>query len=578
MKEITDYISFVRENPKHHSLKTRQAVDRIAEIVKRVEFGEIIYNTKEVKKIFHFFGKLIADETGSTITLMPWQKFFIGCLFGFRDKQGQIILNDAFLFIAKKNGKTAMIAGIALYYLITVMASQVLLVATDYTQAGIAFGMICKYVRNTPTLAESLNEGEIFIRESAPLTVAYYPGGASIRIIPETRVKQAQGFNPDFVMFDEISSYRTSEIINKIASGQVKDNAIRISLTTAETDMQNPGRAEYDRATQILLGKFIASNYFPLIYELDQSDDKWSEENYCKANPALNIIKKLRKVIEERDRAKQNPIEEAAFFAYQLNIWSQNAGTDISDEDWQPAIDNVETYKQYLSPEKLKTYPCFKADDLSKIDDYTADTTYFYIKPINKFYAKHRFYIPEAMLKQKMRVETEQLAIWVRQGYVTPTRDGQGDRAINLDYLQSDIIEDTKNYHLIGMTYDVAHASKFIEILEDKTPMLPKIPFSQGWKKISPANKKWLEIIYKKQLIDDNPVMRWMAGCVKIRNDRIGNTYFDKINYRQSPLRIDGVDTSVMALSMLIEQIERGTEDLGEQVKKALAVGVNYGY
>ena len=578
MKELTDYIDHVRGNTSKHALKTRQAVERIAAMVKRVEAGEIVYDTKAVKKIFQFFDKLVADETGQKIELMPWQKFFIAGIFGFRDKKGRILLNDAFLFIAKKNGKTALIAGIALYYLITVLASQVLLVATDYGQAKIAFEMICKYIRNTPTLAESLASGEMFIRESAPLTVVYYPGGSAIRIIPETRARQAQGFNANFAMFDEIASYRTSEILNKIASGQVKENAIRVSLTTAETNMQNPGRAEYDRAAQVLSGKFIASNYFPLVYELDPSDDKWQEVNYCKANPAQDIIKPLRKVIEDRNRAKQNPVEEASFFAYQLNVWSQNAGTDISDEDWQPAIDNAAKYAEYLTPEKLATYPCFAAADLSKIDDYTAYTKFFWIKALSKFYAMHRFYIPAAMIEKKAQIETEQLRVWIKHNIVTATMDGQGDRVINLEYLERDITEDAEKYKMIGLTYDVAHALKFIESLDAKTPTLPKIPFSQGWKKISPANKKWLEIVYKKQLIDDNPVMRWMAGCVRIRNDRIGNTYFDKINYRQSPLRIDGVDTSVMALSQLVEQIDQGAGDLSEQVKKAIDIGTEYGY
>jgi len=578
MKEITDYIDLVRKYPKRHAIKTRQAVERIAAMVERVKSGEIVYDAKEVKRVFAFFDKLVADETGLKIKLMLWQKFFIACLYGFRDKQGQIILNDAFLFIAKKNGKTAMIAGLALYNLITVPAAQVILVATDYSQAKIAFEMICKYIRCTPTLSDALEAGSIFIRESAPLTVAYYPGGSAIRIIPETRARQSQGFNATFAMFDEIASYRVSEIITKISSGQVKENAIRVSLTTAETNMQNPGRSEYDRAAMILSGKMVATNYFPLVYELDPGDDRWNEANYCKANPALDIIKPLRKVIEERDRARQTPIEEAAFFAYQLNVWSQNAGTDISDDDWQPAIDNAEKYAEYLTPDKLATYPSFSAGDLSKIDDYTAYTKYYWIKAIGKYYARHCFYIPAAMLASKIRVETEQLAVWVKQGYVTATLDGQGDKVINLEYLERDIIEDIEKYHLLGFAYDVAHASHFIESIDSKTPTLAKIPFSQGWKKISPANKKWLEIIYKKQLIDDNPVMRWMAGCVKIRNDRIGNTYFDKINYRQSPLRIDGVDTSVMALSMLAEQVEGGGEELEEQVKKALAVGADYGY
>jgi phage terminase large subunit-like protein len=404
------------------------------------------------------------------------------------------------------------------------------------------------------------------------LTVEYYTGGSKIRIIPETRAKQAQGFNATFALFDEIASYRTGEIITKIASGQVRENAIRISLTTAETSMQNPGRAEYDRARNVLTGKFEARNYLPLIYELDDHDDRWNPDCYIKANPALDAIKPLRKLIEERDRARQNPIEEASFFAYQLNVWSQNSGADISDDDWRPAMDNAKKYADYLTPDKLAKYPAVAAVDLSKIDDYTAYAIYFYIKPIDKFFAKHRFYIPAAAVENKQRIETEQVRIWIKQGYITPTEDGSGSRVINYEYLEQDIIEDYSKYHLIGLTYDVAHASRFVERLEEKLPQLPLIPFAQGWKKISPANKQWLELIYKQKLIDDNPVMRWMAGCARIINDRLGNTYFEKVNYRQSNLRIDGVDTSVMALAVLLGQLEQGGDNVEEQVKALEAI------
>lgn len=574
LEPITAYIEHVRARPSVHAEKTRQAVERVAKLVERVRAGcEIVYDDTEVRAVFRFFSKLVADESGQKIKLLDWQRFFIAALYGFRYKDsGRIYYNDAFLFIAKKNGKTALSAGLALYNLITHPAAQVILVATDYNQAKIAFEDICKYARNTPTLAAGIESGELFIRESPPLNVVFYPLGSKILIIPETRAKSAQGFNATFALFDEIASYRTSEIIQKITSGQVRDNSIRLSLTTAETNMQNPGYNEYERARHVLDGRFEATNYLPLIYELDNGDDKWTEATYCKANPGLDIIKPLRKLVEERDRARQNPIEEASFFAYQLNLWSQNRGADISDEDWHPAIDNAASFAGYITPDKLATYPCFGAIDLSKIDDYTAYTLYFWIKPIAMFAAIHRFYIPQAMLDKKIRLETEQVSLWVRDGHIQATRDGNGDRVINLDYLLADITADFDKYKMLGLTYDAAHAVRFIGELEEKVPRLATLPFQQGWKQIGPANKRFLEMIYKKRLIDANPVMRWMVGCVRINIDRLGNTYFEKIDYRQSPLRIDGVDTSVMALARLSEYIDQGEPDNEAMIKNLEAI------
>lgn len=574
MKEITDYIEHVRANPSAHADKTRQSVERIAEMVERVKAGEIIYNADEVGKIFRFFEKLVPDKSGKTIKLMPWQRFFIASIFGFRSKDGLILLNDIFLFIAKKNGKTAIIAGIALYYLITTKDAQVLLAASDYSQAKIAFEIIKKYIENTPIMKAAQDDHAIVIKESPPLNIHNVPNDSAIRIVPETRAKQANGFNPNFVMFDEIASYRTSKIMTALASGQIKDNAIRASLTTAETNMQNPGMSEYERAKQILNGKYSAPNYFPLIYELDQDDDKWDEKTYCKANPSLNIIKPIRKVVEDRERARQNPVEEASFFAYQLNVWSQNAATDISEDDWRPAITNAEKYADYIRPEKLKEYPCYGAIDLSKVDDYTAYTLYHYIKPINCYYAKHRFYIPKAMLESKVRVETEQVTVWVNQGHIQATMDGEGDRVINKEYILADIGDDIESYgeNFMGITYDAAHALEFIGELSKRHDNLQHLAFSQTWKQIGPANKLFLELMYKGRLIDPSPVMRWMVGCVRIDVDRIGNTYFQKVNYRQSPLRIDGVDTSVMALARLSAIVKEGDGNIEQQIDGYMAI------
>ena len=580
MLELTDYIKWVKEHPKETCAMTQLAIKRVEGLIKQVKNKELKYDQEAVKDIFRFMQVLVINKSGETLKLLPWQKFFIAALYGFRElESGRILHNEAFLFIAKKNGKTALISGLALHNLLHVPDAQVILVATDYNQAKIAFGAICSYIRNTPFLAEYLSQKYLVIRESPPLGVAYnehkeasFLTDSKILIIPETREQEANGFNPTFALFDEIAAYRTNKIKESIRSGMIRGNYISVSITTAETSMQNPGRAEYDRARNVLTGKFEARNYLPLIYELDDHDDRWNPDCYIKANPALDAIKPLRKLIEERDRARQNPIEEASFFAYQLNVWSQNSGADISEDDWRPSIDNVKKYAEYLTPDKLAKYPAVAAVDLSKIDDYTAYTIYFYIKPINKFFAKHRFYIPAAAVENRQRIETEQVRVWIKQGYITPTEDGAGSRVINYEYLEHDIIEDYERYHLVGLTYDVAHATKFVESLEEKLPQLPLIPFAQGWKKISPANKQWLEIIYKQKLIDDNPVMRWMAGCARIINDRLGNTYFEKVNYRQSNLRIDGVDTSVMALAVLLGQLEHGEDDVEEQVKALEAI------
>jgi len=551
LSDIKKYITETLES-KEAAVITKKCVRRISGYIDRVEKDEFDYDGKDVRNIIKLFGNL-TDTSGAKIELLLWQKFLLSGIYGFKTKTGEILFNDVFLFIAKKNGKTTLAAGLVLYNLLKIKNAQCILTATDYNQAKIAFDIMVSSIKGSKLFAEALQNNEIFIRESPPLTIAYYPNGSSVKLIPETRARQAQGFNATYAMFDEIASYRTSEIITKVASGQVRNDAIRIALTTAETNLDNPGRYEYERALKILDGKYIATNYFPLIYELDKDDNRWDETVYKKANPSLGVTKQPRKLIEERDRARQNRVEEASFFAYQLNLWSSSASGGMDDEEWAACVRLGETVN--YDDDYLSRLPCCAAFDLSKVDDYSAYTLYFYDDKRKIFIAKHKFYIPQYMLESKIHSETEQLRLWVNDGYVIPTYDDSGGKTINKNYIADDFIDDTKRYRIIAVAYDAVLAKDFIETLNQAAPKIEYIPFSQSYDKMSPANNFWYESVKRGVIADANPVMRWMVSCVKIQM-RGKNMFFEKIDYKQSPLRIDGVDTSVMALAILRSKIK----------------------
>jgi len=582
MTEIRQYLDHANENPGNFARITKLCLKRVEEYCAKVEAGELLYDQKEVKRVINFLERL-RHQGGERLKLLDWQKFLLACIYGFRHHDGRIVFNSVFLFIAKKNGKTALSSGLALYRFATKPTSRVYLTATDYEQAKIAHEDIESMIRGTPALAQKLAKDSIKIRELPTPMIAWErkkPNSnekmvSRIKIIPETRAKSAQGRRPDFILFDEIASYTTSEIIQKLSSGIIDPNTIKISLTTAETNMDNPGYFEYIRARNVLTGKEVATNYLPLIYELDPGDDKWDETKYIKANPSLDKIKPLWKPKEDRDQARQSPIDEAAFFAYHLNIWSSAPQADIPDDLWQQAIDQASKYARYLTEEKLAQYPAFAAIDLSKIDDYTAYTIVFYIQPLGKFYQRHKFYLPSGQIERRFARESEQLRLWIRDGWVTPTIDGNSDLTINYDTLRDDVVRDWERYKgLLGIAYDPAFSRAFMRSLESirTSREIVFVDFPQTWKHTAPANKEWFNAVLQGKIIDANPVMRWMVGNVKRKEDRNGNISFVKANYAQSNLRIDGVDTAVMAYAMLQGQLEQGIGNIEDQVRGLAAI------
>lgn len=76
------------------------------------------------------------------------------------------------------------------------------------------------------------------------------------------------------------------------------------------------------------------------------------------------------------------------------------------------------------------------------------------------------------------------------------------------------------------------------------------VPFGQGFKDMSPPSKELFKLLMEGNIIHGgNPVLRWMAGNVVMRQDPAGNINPDKEN---SVEKIDGIVASIMALDRYI--------------------------
>lgn len=570
-KELRPYIKYVEDHPTEVCTKIKQLVSN--KVLPLCDDKSLTFDPTEANRIIKFFEALVFDANGTKNQVLEWQRFLIFNLFSWYCDDRRVI-NEALLFIAKKNGKTSLISAIALYYLLSYASGTVVLVATDYEQAKIAFGTIRDCIEYTPMLKEALDDSVLWVRESPNKVILHRQLGSRIMVIPETRVKSAQGHNPLFLMFDEVASYKSSAIIDKLTTGQIKRDAITLYLTTAETNLENPGKRIYDRASAVLGDTILNSNYLPVVYELDSKDDWHDPDTWIKANPSLDVIVPRAKLAEELDKIKADPSTLNGFLSYRLNKWLTSNGNTIDREIWDKVIANASEYKDHLTEEKLATYPCVGAVDLSRTDDYSAYSLYFYISEIDKYYAKHHFYIPKGQLAKKFRTETEQIHLWSRNNYITLTESGNDSLHVNYSYVVDDIVSDFSKYKIKCITYDPALSLDFIDELNELAPEVVTVPFHQSWSKISPANRLWVRVVGECKVIDPNPVMSWMVGCAEMYLDGRDNCYWRKIDYRTSSKRKDGITTSVMALAQLKTYISK--HDTEEMSKETMSVLLGY--
>lgn len=501
---------------------------------------------------------------GQYLILSPWQVFIIANIYGWvRKDDGRRRFTTAFIFVARKNGKTMLMSALAPRTVLVEKGAEVYIVATKADQANIAYENMLAFIRQNEGLHKRLIERKSRKRIVCEATMSY--------IQPTSRdTKSNDGLNPSLVIADECAAMKDFGAINVMQSGTgARSEPLLIEITTGGENFESVGMKEFEVSKEILLGKKKADNFFTILYTLDDGDDWKDPANYIKANPNLGVSIQLESLIRARDDAILQPYKENEFKAKNLNLFVSSSTHWISDELWSRAARKHE-------PEPLEGLPCAGGLDLSKISDFTAYTLYFRL-PSGKKLAVHRFYLPDKQIEHKFRDESKQIRIWVKQGYITAI---EGE-SIDYDIIFKDIMEDMGHYNFIrragenkepwgGIGYDPWNSQALIRRLMDAGAVMHR--FDQTFKRMSPALKLWEMAIINGEIIDDNPVMRWMISCAAVKRDDKDNIALRKdASGHTTTKRIDGIVSSVIAHQILCNIYDEH-EPTDEDIAKAISV------
>ena len=113
-------------------------------------------------RVYSFFEKVLKHSKGQTagqpFLLLPWQKYVLGEVFGRCRSDNLRQYRQGYIEIPKKNGKSTLLAGIALYMLVAdgEAGAEVYGAASDREQAGIIYREAASMVRSSPALSKVL--------------------------------------------------------------------------------------------------------------------------------------------------------------------------------------------------------------------------------------------------------------------------------------------------------------------------------------------------------------------------------------------------------------------------------------
>ena len=128
------------------------------------------------------------------------------------------------------------------------------------------------------------------------------------------------------------------------------------------------------------------------------------------------------------------------------------------------------------------------------------------------------------------------------QGFITVTPGEVTD----YDQIERDLLEEGEALGVAEVVYDRFAANQLMSHLRDALGEERVIPFGQGFVSMSAPTKELMRLAADRKLRHGgNPVLRWMAANVQIRQDPAGNLKMDK---GASPEKIDGMVALAMAL------------------------------
>ena len=498
-------------------------------------------DTKYGDLVCRFMELLTVPETGAPFRLMDWQRAALMEFYSNVNDAGLRRYRYLYLEIPKKNGKSGLAAGLALYH--TFMdgekLGEVYAVAADRDNAGIVFNASLAMLEACPALKQRARviESQKIIRDTVSGTVYK---------VMSSEAYSKHGYKPSCVIFDELHAQPNRELwdIMTFGAGAARKQPCWLVLTTAGNDpnRKSIGWEVHEQAQNILKARAGDPDHednpawLPIIYGYD-GNDIYNEENWHRANPSLGQIIDLDTVRQEALAARQSPGVERLFRWLRLNQWLA-----VKDVGWLP-LTLWDATESPVGRDELRGKTCYLGLDCSTTNDLTAVTAVFPPQAgVDKWTAIFEAWIPEANVIEREHTDKVPYRMWEREGYIRIT---EGD-AVDYTAVEDAILYMMQTYNVQALGVDPWNSRMLTQRLMQKGLDVEEIP--QNVAGMSPAMKDIERLMRQGNMLHEaTPAGRWCFGNVRVAVD--GNENVKPMKDR-SPDRIDMTVSWIIAVAI----------------------------
>lgn len=363
---------------------------------------------------------------GRPFLLEPFQIFIVYNLLGFWYKgTNNRRYKEAFIELARKNGKTSFIAALA--WAVSILqrksGSKVYVVAAALKQTMESFNFLLfslrykKIVDKFDVLNNSFNHSIKYMFKDAEGR----PDG-SIEIIALASNPDSQdSFNCNFAICDEVAAYRKPAQYNRFKEAQkAYQNKLIVGITTAGDNINSFGYGRQEYAVKVATGVVEDDSFFSFVARADQDDkgnvDYTSAEQHMKANPNYGVTIRPSDIMNEALQAQNDPQQRKDFLSRSLNIYTSSLRSYFDIDEFKASDRQYDWSLDELSRMPIDWYG---GADLSRMYDLTAASLYgHYDKADVDIIITHGFF-PVTQAARKADEDNIPLFGWQEDGWLT---------------------------------------------------------------------------------------------------------------------------------------------------------------
>lgn len=541
---------------------------------------DITFDAEAVERVLKFFRllrQLIGRWSGERFVLLDWQvRYLVAPVFGIRRAStGRRIIRTVWFEIPRKNGKSTLCSGLALYLFAADRepGAQVYTAAGDRGQAGIVFGPCRDMAAGSPELARALGKGIRRHYLEHPRT------GSILRALSSDGARQ-HGLNVHGAIVDEVHVHKSPDLIDALETGVgSREQPLVIFITTADDGVDGSIYAtKREYLEGIAAGTIVDPTFYGVVFGVDHTAegfDPFADETIVAANPGADVTVLMEYLRAKAEEARQSPSQLNRYLRLHLNVRTKQAVRWLPLDRWDAAAGVLDLELAF------RGRPTYGGLDLSSTTDFTAAAFVTPIPPEDRpeladavdvvvdadehpdnaalvrvaaargYYAHVLHWIPEERADELERRTGVPLAKWREEGWLRFTEGNVVDYA----EVRADIAAELERLGavLVEFAYDPWNASETVNEMQNGG--LTMVPIRQGYASLSSPSKELERLVMGSTLElpllvhGGNPVLRWMADNVEVHQDPAGNIKPSKPDRRKSAKRIDGIAAVVNALA-----------------------------